>query len=124
MNRDREILEDKQAEFAKLLSPTRRDEIAISRSADPLDNVQCDAELEIAIEHLDRDFAAPRSVRAALGRIDDGTYGSCLRCEKVINAKRLAAVPWTSFCITCQEAMDRLRNATADGPADFLSDTA
>jgi len=46
-------------------------------------------------------------VRAALGRISDGSYGACLHCDESIGSKRLAAVPWTAYCIECQAAADR-----------------
>ena len=124
LNRYREILQRKQAELISLLSPTRRDEIAVGRSADPLDNVQRATEIEIAVEHFDRDSNALRSVTVALDRINDGTFGTCVRCEKAISPKRLAAVPCTPFCIKCQEEMDRLQDGTADDPAEFVPDAA
>ena len=37
----------------------------------------------------------------------DGSYGVCLHCEEDIKPKRLDAVPWTKYCIRCQEAADR-----------------
>jgi len=48
-----------------------------------------------------------RNVRAALGRIEEGSFGVCLHCEEDISPKRLAAVPSTAFCIVCQELADR-----------------
>ena len=48
-----------------------------------------------------------RNVRGALERIDDGTLGVCVRCEGEISPRRLAAVPWTPYCIECQEWADR-----------------
>ncbi len=39
----------------------------------------------------------------ALKRIDKKEIGICQRCGKDINKKRLDAVPWTSYCIDCQE---------------------
>ena len=45
--------------------------------------------------------AEARQVREALGRIDNGTYGTCARCGKPIGAARLAAVPSTPHCLTC-----------------------
>lgn len=41
------------------------------------------------------------SIRRALGRIDDGTYGDCLRCGEPIAAARLEARPEASLCIEC-----------------------
>ncbi len=58
-----------------------------------------------------------RNVRAALRRIDEGAFGVCLHCEEDISPKRLAAVPWTAYCIRCQEVADR--NQAGDGSESF-----
>jgi DnaK suppressor protein len=47
-----------------------------------------------------------RGVTAALRRSDDGSFGLCLQCDHEISPQRLAAVPWTPYCIRCQEAED------------------
>jgi DnaK suppressor protein len=47
-------------------------------------------------------------VEAALARLDSGEYGICVECERPIAAKRLAAVPWASHCVACQERLDPL----------------
>lgn len=39
---------------------------------------------------------------AALKRIEDGTYGYCIDCGKVIEKGRLEAVPHTQHCVTCK----------------------
>jgi len=38
-------------------------------------------------------------VQAALGRLDAGTYGTCLVCGSEISAERLDALPMASTCI-------------------------
>ena len=114
--RYRQILEAKQAELADVLK--RRDEIAIEKSPDAIDEVTRAAERELAIRNLDREANLMRNVRAALRRIDDGAFGVCAHCDEDISPKRLAAVPWAPFCIRCQEAADRNENdasATLDG---------
>jgi DnaK suppressor protein len=105
LNRFRQTLEAKHAELAAVLR--RRDEIAIEKSPDAIDEVQRAAERELAIRNLDRESNLLRNVRAALRRIDEGTFGICGHCEEEISPKRLAAVPWAPFCIRCQEAADR-----------------
>jgi DnaK suppressor protein len=45
-------------------------------------------------------------VRAALDRLADGSFGECLQCGKTIGAKRLEALPWTPYCIACQEKFE------------------
>jgi DnaK suppressor protein len=46
-------------------------------------------------------------VEAALARLDDGAYGSCLNCGQRINPQRLEAIPWAAFCIDCQRTVGR-----------------
>lgn len=45
-------------------------------------------------------------IRGALGRIAEGTFGDCIQCGSVIGAKRLEALPWTPYCIECQEKIE------------------
>ncbi len=40
-------------------------------------------------------------IRAALGRITEGSYGTCTRCGEKIGDDRLAALPETPLCRTC-----------------------
>jgi DnaK suppressor protein len=46
-------------------------------------------------------------VAGALGRIADGAYGDCHRCEEPISRKRLRARPESAACLACQEALER-----------------
>lgn len=46
-------------------------------------------------------------IEDALKRMDAGAYGSCANCGQVINTLRLEAVPWTRFCIDCQELVEK-----------------
>lgn len=96
------------AKVAELERTTRqRDGITIERSADLLEEIQGASERAVAVGNLDRDCSQLRNARAALGRIQDGSFGICQRCDENIHPKRLAAVPWAAFCIHCQEAIDR-----------------
>jgi DnaK suppressor protein len=101
----KKILEAKREELARGLR--NRDEIAIEKTPDALDEVQLAGERELAIRNLDRESNLLRQVRMALARLVDGSYGTCLHCDEEIKPKRLDAVPWTRYCIRCQEAADR-----------------
>ena len=46
-------------------------------------------------------------VEAAIQRLDDGTYGACIRCGRPIAAERLDALPWAAHCIDCQRIVGR-----------------
>jgi len=51
--------------------------------------------------------AIVQEIDAALGRIDDGTYGTCLRCGNPIPEERLVAVPYAVLCVTCKRDEER-----------------
>jgi DnaK suppressor protein len=43
----------------------------------------------------------------AFSRMRNETYSVCTNCGNVIGEKRLQAVPWTPFCIDCQELQEK-----------------
>ena len=118
LNKYKQILEARYAELTKVLR--NREGIAIEKSPDALDEVQHAAERELAIRNLDRESNLFRNVRAALRRIQDGSFGVCVHCEEEISPRRLAAVPWTPYCIQCQEMADRNQIETADLQDEYL----
>ena len=101
----RRVLENRQSELGS--TRKNREALAIETSPDELDRIQHASERDMAIGNLERDSSRLLEVRAALRRIESRTFGVCIHCEENISPKRLAAVPWTSFCIACQEASDR-----------------
>jgi DnaK suppressor protein len=105
LNKYKGMLQARQAEVSAGLR--NREDIVIEKTPDALDEVQLAGERELAIRNLDRDSIALRNVKGALARVADGTYGVCLHCDEDIKPKRLDAVPWTKYCIKCQEAADR-----------------
>ena len=67
---------------------------------------------DMASDDYDRDFSLGRAtaeqkilytIEEAMKRIEDGTYGNCLQCNKPISKKRLVAMPQTGLCIECQK---------------------
>ena len=84
-----------------------RENIAVERTPDVLDDVDLSVERDLTIWSLDMGVAQLRYVTAALDRVAAGTYGCCLRCDEEINMKRLTAMPHASFCIKCQEVVER-----------------
>ena len=43
----------------------------------------------------------------AFERVKNDTYAVCTNCNNPIGEKRLQAVPWTPFCIDCQELQEK-----------------
>ena len=99
------ILKEKGVEMTKALR--NREGILIEKAADELDEITTALERDIAVQKLDRESRLLRQILGALSRIESGTFGTCLHCDDEISRKRLAAVPWTPFCLACQEAADR-----------------
>jgi RNA polymerase-binding transcription factor DksA len=52
------------------------------------------------------DASVLEQVRAALQRIDDGTYGRCLEDGQPIPEARLDAVPWAPYCAKHQAMLE------------------
>jgi RNA polymerase-binding protein DksA len=55
-----------------------------------------------------------RRLDEALRRIEDGTYGICIVCEKLIEKERLEAVPTTQKHVDCKNKMKRLNNESTE----------
>ena len=47
------------------------------------------------------------AIDGALGRIENGTFGTCGRCGKSIAEERLDALPYTNRCIDCKRLEER-----------------
>jgi RNA polymerase-binding transcription factor DksA len=54
--------------------------------------------------------------------IDRGQYGECIRCGEDINEKRLAAVPWATMCIRCQELTEAEQPSSRTVQADLQAE--
>jgi DnaK suppressor protein len=117
-----EILERRAVELVQVLR--RRDGIAIEKSADQMDEIQHASERDLAMRNVDRESRLLHEVKEALRRIHDGSFGTCMECESAISPKRLAAVPWASRCIQCQDATDRDRQERTESVSETLVNAA
>lgn len=61
-----------------------------------------DLDSVLAIADVIRDQHEVDHIRAALGRMDRGTYGRCLNCGTSIPLERLRAQPDAEYCHVCQ----------------------
>lgn len=46
-------------------------------------------------------------IEEALERIEDGVYGTCIECNKVIPKTRLNALPYTPYCVKCASELEQ-----------------
>jgi DnaK suppressor protein len=71
------------------------------------DHASTDRDRELTLMLADRERDKLTKVDDALKRIEAGTYGICESCEEVIDKDRLAAMPFTKLCLSCQEDLER-----------------
>lgn len=50
-----------------------------------------------------------RSIRAALRKVEEGSYGICKECGGPISPERLAVLPHTTICVKCAKKRSRRR---------------
>jgi DnaK suppressor protein len=103
-----DALRTKQRE---LLASFERDKAAGVQNDDGIQDLADKAasayskELNFSLSDTERNLLM--AIEEAFNRMKDGTYGVCTNCGTVIGEKRLHAVPWTSYCIDCQELQEK-----------------
>jgi DnaK suppressor protein len=105
----RKKLEERQQALRKTVSRTEEDgRIADQDSAQDIADRAANSytkEFLFSVSNNERQLL--NMVETALQRIREGTFGECVNCGNEINAKRLEAVPWTRYCIACQEKKEQ-----------------
>ena len=64
-----------------------------------------DREFNLGLASNDRELL--KKVEDALKRIDDGTFGVCLKTKKNIPITRLKAIPYAEYTVEAQEEMEK-----------------
>ena len=104
-----DALRKKQRE---LLDSYERDKAA--GNAQPDDGIQDLADKAASAYSKELNFSLSDGERGVLmlideafNRIRENTFGVCTNCGNTIGDKRLSAVPWTPYCIDCQELQEK-----------------
>ena len=105
----RKKLEERQQALRKAVSRTEEDgRIADQDPAqDIADRAASSYTKEFLFSVSNNDRQLLQMVETALQRIREGAFGECVNCGNEINPKRLEAVPWTRYCIECQEKLEQ-----------------
>ncbi|HKE21387.1 MAG TPA: TraR/DksA C4-type zinc finger protein [Bryobacteraceae bacterium] len=101
----RKMLEKKAEEVRRSMSAQKAAQV-VSRLDVPSDEgdlSQQHHEEWIFLNRNTLDMKLLREIADALHRIENDTYGICPECEEPISNKRLDAVPWARYCVSCQE---------------------
>ncbi len=106
----KDLLLSQKREILDTLIATNADFRAIVEEMDPKDFA------DVASDDIDRkmiealgsvEIKRLRAIDAALSRINQGKYGSCMKCNKKIPAERLQAIPYAVLCVDCQKGEER-----------------
>ncbi len=76
--------------------------------ADEVDEIQANERREIGFATRELLVGRVNRLSAALDRLNDGEYGTCVECEEPISPARLQALPEVQTCVQCQDRLERL----------------
>ncbi len=65
-----------------------------------------DLNRSVALDLATRQSQLIQNIDDALGRIENGTYGQCVRCGKPLDEERLKAMPTAKYGAECQAAFE------------------
>ncbi len=105
----RRLLEQKKVELSDELAKARSAEEETTEEAtqDIADKAVSSYTREFLYSLTDGERTVLLQIDEALNRIDDGAYGFCGNCGAAMSEKRLTAVPWTPYCVDCQELAEK-----------------
>ncbi len=109
MEKFRRLLDEKKATLSAEIAKTRsaEEETTEESTQDIADKAVSSYTREFLYSLTDGERSTLLQIDDALGRIDDGTYGLCLNCGRLMADKRLTAVAWASYCLDCQELAEK-----------------
>ena len=109
MEKYRRLLEEKKTSLSSDLAKTRsaEEETTEESTQDIADKAVSSYTRELLYSLTDGERSTLLQIDDAINRIDDVTYGMCINCGQTIAEKRLTAVPWTPYCVDCQELSEK-----------------
>jgi DnaK suppressor protein len=113
----KKILEERQQNLRRAVTRNAQDgrDADLESAQDIADRAASSYNKEFLFHQSNNDRQLLQMVEGALSRLREGVFGQCISCGEEINAKRLDAVPWTRYCIECQEKMEQGRLEPAAG---------
>jgi len=101
----------KMNDLLRELEDSGEDEISEVESenviGDIVDRANSVYEMQIYDKLNEKEREKLQEISEALKRIDEGVYGRCITCGKLIEEKRLMAIPEAKMCIVCKSAEEK-----------------
>ena len=104
----RQLLETRLAEAQRVLASAEQETRAsAAKHADSADQAAAEFDRQTLAHTAAVAGQMIQTLNRALERIHQGSFGECAECGGDIEPKRLEALPWAQYCVTCQEARER-----------------
>jgi RNA polymerase-binding transcription factor len=110
VKRFRDQLESQRAEAEHLLRRTEEEQKGLAAGRPPELGDFCieSATREYLFERVSQQRRLLNRIERSLEHIRSGTFGECIACGEEIPRKRLDAMPWTEYCLQCQDERERM----------------
>jgi DnaK suppressor protein len=107
----KEIRQRLSSDYQNLINSIERgrfaaEEIKVESTKDDGDRSSSSHDRDLVDNLNERVFARLRTVRQAIHSLNCSRFGECLGCGRTISERRLAAVPWATTCLQCQESTE------------------
>ncbi len=92
--------------------------------ADEVDEIRANEDREIGFATRELLVDRVNRLSAALDRLNDGEYGTCVECGEPISPARLRALPEVQTCVRCQDQLERFgrQRGMAEAEAEAVGD--
>lgn len=109
LKRFKKTLEDSRKALLESARKTMEEESNFDTDdlPDEIDQASSEYAQSMVFRLRDREKFLLKKIDRALARIEDGSFGTCERCEEPISLKRLEARPVTTLCIRCKEEQEK-----------------
>ena len=105
----KEIKDKLLAERSLLIEKLKGNDLSVddAETPDPVDLAVRNYSKNVMLAVSENETKQLTLIDEAILRVEEKEYGFCMNCEKDINAKRLAALPWARYCLDCQSLLER-----------------
>ena len=111
--KERLLQQMKTLEHSTISAVEQGRKTVVEDAQDSADQAVFSYQKELLFSRSTHDHGQLTLVKSALERLKEGSFGECMQCGTRIGAKRLEALPWTPYCIECQEKIERGEMADA-----------
>ena len=105
----KKILSVKRDDLLEIVKSKKENDLTDVEVGDEVDSASQNVEKELLFELNDNEKQILDSIESALRRIEKGSFGKCESCREKIAEKRIKAIPWVRYCITCQSDSEKPR---------------